>query len=252
MKKWITWNVNGLRACMEKGFEEFLASESPDILALQEIKMLPDQADIHPDGYTLIWNSAVKKGYSGTAIFAKQAPLSVKLGLDAPEFDCEGRTITLEYDDCFFITSYTPNAQEGLKRISYRMQYDDTLRDYMCGLILKKPVVLCGDLNVAHNEIDLKNPKQNIGNAGFSYEERGKMTELLDKGFTDVFRNLYPKAEGAYSWWSYRGGARTRNAGWRIDYFICSNDFLSRIDDCIILNNVTGSDHCPVKLIVKD
>lgn len=252
MKKWITWNVNGLRACIEKGFLDFLESESPDIIALQEIKMNPEQADVHPEGYRLIWNSAEKKGYSGTAIFAKEEPISVRIGLGVPKFDCEGRTITVEYPDCFFITSYTPNAQDGLKRIEYRMEYEDVLRAYMCELDKIKPVILCGDLNVAHNEIDLKNPKQNIGNAGFSYEERGKMTELLSSGFADTFRRIYPDATGAYSWWSYRGGARSRNAGWRIDYFICSERFMEHVDDCRILSEVLGSDHCPVMLTVRD
>lgn len=252
MKKLITWNVNGLRACMEKGFLDFVEQEQPELIALQEIKMTPDQANIPLDGYQKIWNSAEKKGYSGTAVFTKDPPLSIHIGLDDPRFDCEGRTITLEYPDFYFITSYTPNAQDGLKRIDYRMEYEDVLRAYMMKLDETKPVILCGDLNVAHNEIDLKNPKQNVGNAGFSDEERGKMTELLASGFTDIYRHLYPDETGAYSWWSYRGGARSRNAGWRIDYFICSNRFVNRISDCVIMADVLGSDHCPVALYVKE
>ena len=252
MKKLTTWNVNGLRACMEKGFLDFVKKEQPDVLALQEIKMLPEQAEIPLEGYTKIWNSAEKKGYSGTAFFTKQQPLNVVVGMDTPRFDCEGRTITLEFDDFYFVTSYTPNAQDGLRRIDYRMDYEDTLRAYLTTLDKTKPVILCGDLNVAHNEIDLKNPKQNEGNAGYSLQERGKMTELLSAGFADIFRRLYPDRVSAYSWWSYRGGARSRNAGWRIDYFICSERFLNRIEDCVIMSDVLGSDHCPVTLYVKE
>lgn len=252
MKKLITWNVNGLRACMEKGFVDFVEKEQPELIALQEIKMTPDQAEVPLSGYEQIWNSAEKKGYSGTAVFTKDRPVSVHLGLDDTRFDCEGRTITLEFEDFYFITSYTPNAQDELRRIDYRMAYEDVLREYMMKLDRIKPVILCGDLNVAHNEIDLKNPKQNVGNAGFSDEERGKMTELLASGFTDIFRKLYPEETGMYSWWSYRGGARFRNAGWRIDYFICSDRFIDRISDCVIMSDIMGSDHCPVALYVKD
>lgn len=248
----ISWNVNGLRACMEKGFLDFVAAESPDIIALQETKMQPHQAEVPLPGYFQYWHSADKKGYSGTAVFTKREPLSCVCGICRPEFDVEGRVITLEYPAFYFVTAYTPNAQDGLRRIDYRMAFEDAFRAYLVGLDAKKPVILCGDLNVAHNEIDLKNPQQNRGNAGFSDEERGKMTELLSAGFTDSFRALYPDTTAAYSWWSYRGGARARNAGWRIDYFIVSDRLLPCVRDSLILNDIYGSDHCPVCLLLQE
>lgn len=250
--KMISWNVNGLRACMEKGFLDFVAAESPDIIALQETKMQPHQAEVPLPGYFQYWHSADKKGYSGTAVFTKREPLSCVCGICRPEFDVEGRVITLEYPAFYFVTAYTPNAQDGLRRIDYRMAFEDAFRAYLVGLDAKKPVILCGDLNVAHNEIDLKNPQQNRGNAGFSDEERGKMTELLAAGFTDSFRALYPDTTAAYSWWSYRGGARARNAGWRIDYFIVSDRLLPCVRDSLILNDIYGSDHCPVCLLLQE
>lgn len=250
--KMISWNVNGLRACMEKGFLDFVAAESPDIIALQETKMQPHQAEVPLPGYFQYWHSADKKGYSGTAIFTKREPLSCVCGIGRSEFDVEGRVITLEYPAFYFVTAYTPNAQDGLRRIDYRMAFEDAFRAYLVGLDAKKPVILCGDLNVAHNEIDLKNPQQNRGNAGFSDEERGKMTELLSAGFTDSFRALYPDTTAAYSWWSYRGGARARNAGWRIDYFIVSDRLLPCVRDSLILNDIYGSDHCPVCLLLQE
>lgn len=252
MKKLISWNVNGLRACMGKGFLDFLESESPDVLALQETKMQPGQADIPTPGYYQYWHSAEKKGYSGTAVFTKQEPLSVCCGIGMNEFDCEGRVLTLEFGDYYFVTSYTPNSQDGLKRIDYRMAFEDALRAYLSELDKVKPLMLCGDLNVAHNEIDLKNPDQNHENAGFSDAERGKMTELLAAGFSDSFRALYPDATDRYSWWSYRTAARTRNAGWRIDYFIVSDRLMGRVRDSLILSDVPGSDHCPVGLLLED
>lgn len=250
--KMISWNVNGLRACMGKGFLDFVAAESPDIIALQETKMQPHQAEVPLPGYFQYWHSADKKGYSGTAVFTKREPLSCVCGIGRSEFDVEGRVITLEYPAFYFVTAYTPNAQDGLRRIDYRMAFEDAFRAYLVGLDAKKPVILCGDLNVAHNEIDLKNPQQNRGNAGFSDEERGKMTELLSAGFTDSFRALYPDTTAAYSWWSYRGGARARNAGWRIDYFIVSDRLLPCVRDSLILNDIYGSDHCPVCLLLQE
>ena len=250
--KMISWNVNGLRACMGKGFLSFVQEQSPDILALQETKMQPHQADVPLEGYHQFWNSAEKKGYSGTALFLKREPLNLFYGLDHPEFDCEGRVITAELDDLYFVTVYSPNAQEELKRIDYRMAFEEALRAYLVALDQKKPVVLCGDLNVAHQEIDLKNPGPNRGCAGFSDQERAMMTELLQSGFTDSFRALYPEVTGAYSWWSYRYGARARNAGWRIDYFLVSDRLMARVSDSLILNDVYGSDHCPVCLLLED
>ena len=250
--KMISWNVNGLRACMEKGFLDFVAAESPDIIALQETKMQPHQAEVPLPGYFQYWHSADKKGYSGTAVFTLREAVSCVTGFGSPEFDVEGRVITLEYPAFYFVTAYTPNAQDGLRRIDYRMAFEDAFRAYLVGLDAKKPVILCGDLNVAHNEIDLKNPQQNRGNAGFSDEERGKMTELLSAGFTDSFRALYPDTTAAYSWWSYRGGARARNAGWRIDYFIVSDRLLPCVRDSLILNDIYGSDHCPVCLLLQE
>lgn len=250
--KLISWNVNGLRACMQKGFSDFLQSEAPDILSIQETKMQPEQADIAPDGYHVFWNSAEKKGYSGTAVFTKEEPISVVRGIGLPEHDAEGRALTLEFADFYLVNVYTPNAQEGLKRLSFRIQWEDALLAYLKKLDATKPVVYCGDLNVAHEEIDIKNPGPNRGNAGFSDEERGMMTRLLENGFTDTFRRLYPDTAGAYSWWSYRFHARENNAGWRIDYFIVSERYFSQVRDSMILSDVYGSDHCPVCLLTEE
>ena len=244
----ISWNVNGLRACMKKGFPEFYRDAAPDFLCLQETKMMQGQAEIDMDGALEYWNSAEKKGYSGTAIFARHEPLSVRYGMGLEKHDHEGRLITLEYEKFFLICCYTPNAQDGLKRIDYRMEWEDDLREYLMKLDAEKPVIYCGDLNVAHEEIDLKNPQSNRGNAGFSDQEREKMTVLLSSGFTDTFRYLYPDATGIYSWWSYRFRARQNNAGWRIDYFIVSDRLREKIRRAEILTDVMGSDHCPVLL----
>ncbi len=249
--KLISWNVNGLRACLGKGFEEVLANANADFFALQETKMQPGQAEVKADGYHQYWNSAEKKGYSGTAIFAKQEPLSVAYGLPDEKHNTEGRLITLEYENFYFVNCYTPNAQDGLKRLDYRMEWEDALRAYLMELDNKKPVIYCGDLNVAHQEIDLKNPKTNHKNAGFSDEERGKMTELLQSGFVDSFRHLYPDMTGAYSWWSYRFNARANNAGWRIDYFIVSERIAANIKEAKIHSEIFGSDHCPVELEIE-
>ena len=249
--KLVTWNVNGLRACLNKGFLDFFHSVDADVVCLQETKLQPHQIELELPGYELYWNSAEKKGYSGTAVFTRIKPLSVTCGIGIPEHDTEGRVITVEYEDFFLVCCYTPNSQNELARIDYRMQWEDDFRAYLMALDEKKPVVLCGDLNVAHEEIDLKNPKSNRGNAGFSDQERGKMTELLSSGFADSFRSLYPDKEGAYTWWSYRFNARKNNAGWRIDYFILSDRLLPRVEDQVIRSDVTGSDHCPVELILK-
>ena len=249
--KLVTWNVNGLRACLNKGFLDFFHSVDADVVCLQETKLQPHQIELELPGYELYWNSAEKKGYSGTAVFTRIKPLSVTCGIGIPEHDTEGRVITVEYEDFFLVCCYTPNAQNELARIDYRMKWEDDFRAYLMALDKKKPVVLCGDLNVAHEEIDLKNPKSNQGNAGFSDPERGKMTELLSSGFADSFRSLYPAKEGAYTWWSDRFNARKNNAGWRIDYFILSDRLLPRVEDQVIRSDVTGSDHCPVELILK-
>lgn len=249
--KLISWNVNGLRACMTKGFAESFAALNADIFCLQETKMHPSQADFAFEGYESYWNSAEKKGYSGTAIFTRIKPLAVTYGIGIPEMDNEGRVITLELDDYFVVTCYTPNAQDGLKRLDFRMAWEDAFLAYLKGLDVNKPVILCGDLNVAHNEIDLKNPKTNRQNAGFSDEERGKMTVLLNSGFTDTFRHFYPDKEGAYSWWSYRFHAREKNAGWRIDYFIVSDRLVERVKASEIHNEIFGSDHCPVEMVLE-
>jgi exodeoxyribonuclease-3 len=247
--KFISWNVNGLRACLNKGFLDFFQEQSPDFLCLQETKMIQGQADLDLGERCLeFWNSAEKKGYSGTAVFTPHAPLSVAYGMDKEQHDHEGRLITLEYPVFYLVCCYTPNAQDGLKRIDYRMEWEDDLRDYLLSLDRTKPVIYCGDLNVAHQEIDLKNPKTNRGNAGFSDQEREKMTALLDSGFTDSFRYLHPDATGAYSWWSYRFNARKNNAGWRIDYFLVSDRLRDKIKRAEILSDITGSDHCPVLL----
>ncbi len=244
----ISWNVNGLRACLGKGFQDVFDAQDADVFCLQETKMQPGQAQVNCAGYEEYWNSADKKGYSGTALFTKKKPLSVVCGMGMDVHDHEGRLITAEYDDYFVVTCYTPNAQNELKRLDYRMQWEDDFRDYLNELDAVKPVILCGDLNVAHEEIDLKKPQTNRVNAGFSDEERAKMTELLASGFTDSFRYLYPDATGMYSWWSYRFKARQNNAGWRIDYFLVSNRIADKIQKAEILTDIMGSDHCPVAL----
>lgn len=250
--KWISWNVNGLRACLNKGFLEFVRSEQPDIMALQEIKMRQEQADFRIEGYHMIWNSAEKSGYSGTAVLVRQDPLDIRTGIGYPELDREGRCITLLYPNVTFVTVYTPNSQDGLKRLPVRMQWDDCFRDYVSGLAESAPVIICGDMNVAHQEIDLKNPQSNHMNAGFSDEERSKFSELLDSGFIDTFRYLYPERKDAYSWWSYRFHSRERNAGWRIDYFLMRNSDAHLLKDHIIYSDVFGSDHCPVGIITEE
>lgn len=247
--KFISWNVNGLRAVIGKGFYDFFKNEMPDFLALQETKMQPGQAEIESLGYHMYWNSAIRKGYSGTLIFAKEEPINVVYGMNGEHND-EGRLITLEYEDFYFVTCYTPNSKEGLLRIDYRCEFEDALREYLTSLKNKKHVIFCGDLNVAHNEIDLKNPNVHHFDPGFSDQERDKFTRLLDSGFSDTFRSLYPERV-KYSWWSYRANARANNAGWRIDYFVVDNEFMDKVEDSLILNEVYGSDHCPVELITK-
>ncbi|MCQ2565833.1 MAG: exodeoxyribonuclease III [Clostridia bacterium] len=249
MKKIISWNVNGIRACMGKGLVEFLKEEDPDIICIQETKCQPGQAVVDLPGYHQYWNSAVKKGYSGTAIFVKDEPMWVNMNIDAEGHDTEGRAITLEFPGFYMITNYTPNAQDGLARIDYRLAWEAANREYLKKLDAKKPLIMCGDLNVAHNEIDLKNPKTNVGNAGFSDEERGAFGELLACGFTDSYRYLYPE-KVEYTWWSYRMKARERNVGWRIDYFIVSDRIAPKIKDVVIRGDVLGSDHCPVVLYI--
>lgn len=250
--KFISWNVNGLRAVVGKGFAEIFASFDADFFCLQETKMQADQLDLVFDGYESYWNYADKKGYSGTAIFTKHTPLSVTYGLGIDEHDHEGRVITLEMPDFYLVTCYTPNSQDGLRRLDYRMTWEDDFRAYLQRLDAKKPVIVCGDLNVAHKEIDLKNPKTNRKNAGFTDEEREKMTTLLDAGFTDSFRFFYPDLTDAYSWWSYRFRAREKNAGWRIDYFLVSNRLADKMASATIHNEIFGSDHCPVELVLND
>ncbi len=245
-----SWNVNGLRAALKKGFMDFLNSNNPDIIALQEIKMEKGQAEIDLAHYEEIWNSAEKKGYSGTAVFSKNTPINKSLGLGIIEHDKEGRVITLEYDKFFFVNVYTPNSKDKLARIDYRVEWENSFKDYVLQLDSKKPVIICGDLNVAHTEIDLKNPKSNRKNAGFSDQERNKFTELLESGFVDSFRYIYPDAIEKYTWWSYRFNARANNAGWRIDYFLVSDRIKNSIKDFIIHDQVFGSDHCPVSLII--
>jgi exodeoxyribonuclease-3 len=245
--KLISWNVNGFRACLEKGFSNYFTQQNADIFCIQETKMQPGQADFAPEGYHLYWYSAEKKGYSGTAVFSKIEPLSVRYGLGIAEHDTEGRAITLEFENFYFLCVYTPNAQRELARLDYRMQWEDALRDYILSLDAVKPVIYCGDLNVAHEEIDLKNPKSNHKSAGFSDEERGKFTQLLSCGFADSYRRLYPdKVE--YSWWSYMMKAREKNIGWRIDYFVLSERLMDKVKDSYIHTDVMGSDHCPVGL----
>lgn len=251
MKKMISWNVNGIRACVQKGFMESFAALDADLFCLQETKLQAGQIDLAPEGYHAYWNYAEKKGYSGTAIFTKEEPIAVFNGMDIQKHDTEGRLITLEFENFYFLTCYTPNAQDGLRRIDYRMEWEDDFRAYVQSLDRNKPVIFCGDLNVAHQEIDLKNPKSNRGNAGFSDEERGKFGELLAAGFTDSFRYLYPDLKDAYSWWSYRFRARENNAGWRIDYFIVSDRIAPQIVDAKIHSEIFGSDHCPVELDIE-
>ena len=250
--KLISWNVNGLRACMTKGFMDFFNEADADIFCLQETKLQAGQIEMELPGYEQFWNYAEKKGYSGTAIFTKQKPLSVAYGIGIEEHDHEGRVITLEYPDYYVVTVYTPNSQDGLARLDYRMKWEDDFFTYLKKLEENKPVIFCGDLNVAHKEIDLKNPKTNRKNAGFTDEERGKMTKLQENGFIDTFRYFYPDQEGIYSWWSYRFQARSKNAGWRIDYFMTSECLKDRLEDAKIDTTVLGSDHCPVELILKD
>lgn len=249
--KFISWNVNGLRACVGKGFLDFFKEADADIFCLQETKLQEGQIDLDLPGYHQYWNYAEKKGYSGTAIFAKQEPLSVSYGISMEEHDHEGRVITLEYPDFYFITVYTPNSQNELARLDYRMKWEEDFLSYLKKLEEHKPVIFCGDLNVAHQEIDLKNPKSNRKNAGFTDEERGKFTTLIQNGFVDTFRYFYPDQEGIYSWWSYRFSARAKNAGWRIDYFMVSEALKDRLQDAKIYTEVTGSDHCPVGLFME-
>lgn len=249
--KLISWNVNGLRAIWKKGFSDFFEKTNADIFCLQETKMQEGQLDISFDGYYQYFNSAVKKGYSGTAIFTKKKPLSINYGIGIEEHDQEGRVITLEFSHFYMINVYTPNSKSELERLEYRQKWEDDFRKYLTKLDKQKPIVLCGDLNVAHNDIDLKNPKTNHQSAGFTDEERGKMTELLEAGFIDTYRYLYPNKENVYSWWSYRMKAREKNVGWRIDYFIVSSRLRDNIEDAKILMEVMGSDHCPVELLIK-
>ena len=248
--KFISWNVNGLRACVGKGFTEFLLSEDADLFCVQETKLQEGQIALELPGYHQYWNYAEKKGYSGTAIFTKKEPLCVSYGIGIPQHDHEGRVITLEYPEYYFITVYTPNSQNELARLDYRMQWEDDFLSYLQKLEEKKPVIFCGDLNVAHREIDLKNPKTNRRNAGFTDEERDKFTALTKAGFIDTFRHFYPDLEGAYSWWSYRFSARAKNAGWRIDYFLVSDSLKDALQDAVIYKDIMGSDHCPVGLSI--
>ena len=249
--KFISWNVNGIRACCDKGFRDIFAQLDADIFCLQETKMQAGQLDLQFEGYTSYWNYAEKKGYSGTAIFSRKQPLSVTYGIGIAEHDTEGRVITLEFTDFYMVTVYTPNAQDGLKRLDYRMQWEDDFRAYLQELDKKKPVIVCGDLNVAHKEIDLKNPKGNQKNPGFTPEERGKFDSLLNAGFVDTFRHFYPTLEGAYSWWSYRFHAREKNVGWRIDYFLASERLREKLTGAKIHADVFGSDHCPVEVTLE-
>ena len=246
--RFISWNVNGLRAVVKKGFEDIFWSLDADFFCIQETKLQEGQISLDLPGYECYWSYAEKKGYSGTAIFTKHTPMSVRYNLGIPEHDTEGRTVTLEYEEFYLVCVYTPNSQDGLRRLDYRMSWEDDFRQYLCELDKLKPVIVCGDMNVAHEEIDLRNPATNHFNPGFSDEERGKFTELLDAGFTDTFRSLYPDRRDAYSWWSYRAAARERNVGWRIDYFVVSDRLRDSIKDAYILPEIMGSDHCPVGL----
>lgn len=246
--RFVSWNVNGLRACINKGWRDFFDAADADVFALQETKLQPDQIELELSGYHMYWNSAERKGYSGTAVFAKQEPLAVTHGMGMPEHDTEGRVLTLEYPSFYYVDCYTPNSQRELTRLAYRMQWEDDFRAYLCALDQKKPVILSGDLNVARSEIDLKNPASNHKNAGFTDEERAKMQQLLDEGFVDTFRALYPEKKDAYTWWSYMFKSRERNAGWRIDYFIVSERLLANVRDSVIHADIMGSDHCPIAL----
>lgn len=252
MKKLISWNVNGFRAILQKNFLEYFNSVDADIFCLQEIKLQEGQIDFKPDGYNCYWNYAEKKGYSGTAVFTKETPISISYDIGMEHHDKEGRVITLEFKDYYLVNVYTPNSQAELARLNYRLNWEDDFRNYLLTLNSKKTVILCGDLNVAHTEIDLKNPKTNTTNAGFTIEERNKFTQLLESGFVDSFRYLHPNVIDAYSWWSYRFNARKNNAGWRIDYFIVSNKIKDKIVEANIHNEILGSDHCPVELIIKE
>ena len=247
----ISWNVNGLRAVLKKGFTDIFFGLDADVFCLQETKLQLGQVELDLPGYEQYWCCAEKKGYSGTAVFTRVKPISVSYGLGIPELDTEGRVITLELEDFYLVCVYTPNSQDGLKRLDFRMRWEDAFRAHLCALDAKKPVVVCGDMNVAHQEIDLKNPDTNHFNPGFSDEERGKFTELLSSGFTDTFRHLYPDARDAYSWWSYRAAARERNVGWRIDYFLCSDRMAGKVNRAYICNEIYGSDHCPVGLDIE-
>ena len=249
--KLISWNVNGIRACLNKGFEEFFKQIDADVFCIQETKCQQEQVELEFENYSSYWNSAEKKGYSGTAIFTKKKPINVTYGIGIEEHDKEGRIITLEFEKFYLVNNYTPNSKRELERLDYRQIWEDEIRKYLLNLNTKKPVIMCGDLNVAHKEIDLKNPKQNRKNAGFTDEERNKMTELLDAGFTDTFRYLYPEKENEYTWWSYMGHAREKNIGWRIDYFIVSKDIENKIKDAKIYQKILGSDHCPVELDIE-
>lgn len=251
MKKYISWNVNGLRAVIKKGFLEYIEEQNPDIIGLQEIKLSEGQLDLEIPGYNMYYNYAERKGYSGTAIFTKEKPINVTYGIGIEEHDNEGRVITAEFSEYYFVTVYTPNSKDKLLRLDYRMIWEDEFLKYLKNLEKSKPVIVCGDLNVAHKEIDLKNPKTNTKNPGFTIEERNKFTNLLDSGFIDTFRYFYPDKEFAYSWWSYRGNARKNNTGWRIDYFCVSESLKNRITDAEIQSNIEGSDHCPVVLYMK-
>ena len=251
MKKYISWNVNGLRAVIKKGFLEYIEEQNPDIIGLQEIKLSEGQLDLEIPGYNMYYNYAERKGYSGTAIFTKEKPINVTYGIGIEEHDNEGRVITAEFSEYYFVTVYTPNSKDKLLRLDYRMIWEDEFLKYLKNLEKSKPVIVCGDLNVAHKEIDLKNPKTNTRNPGFTIEERNKFTNLLDSGFIDTFRYFYPDKEFAYSWWSYRGNARKNNTGWRIDYFCISESLKNRITDAEIQSNIEGSDHCPVVLYMK-
>lgn len=249
--KMISWNVNGLRAAVGKGFLDFFKEIDADLFSVQETKLQEGQISLDLEGYHQYWNYAVKKGYSGVAVFSKKEPISVTYGLGIEEHDQEGRVITLEFNEFFYVTAYVPNSQDKNARLDYRVTWEDAMRAYLLELDMKKPVIFCGDLNVAHEEIDLKNPKPNIGNAGFTYEERGKFSELLESGFVDSFRYFYPELQGAYSWWSYRFSARKNNAGWRIDYFVVSNRIKEKMTGASIHSDVMGSDHCPVELTIE-
>ena len=248
--KLISWNVNGIRACITKGFGEFFAASDADIFCVQEVKM-HEPPDFLPDGYKMYFNPAEKKGYSGTAVFTRVEPVSFSYGIGIPEHDTEGRVVTLEFDGFFLVNVYTPNSKRGLLRLDYRMVWEDCFRDYLTGLDKKKPVIICGDLNVAHTEMDIKNAKSNVRNAGFTIEERTKMTALLDSGFIDTYRTLNPEKRAAYTWWSYMGNARANNVGWRIDYFLASSRLLPVLKDAMIYPEVTGSDHCPVGIVIE-